>query len=607
MIGFVDDNNDQTNRFLYDEEPNTLPLVLAQTQHNAQTWNDLLTVSGGALELPKCSYHVVHWKFAKNGSPVLVSLGDSIPPIFVQDSPSSQPQKLQLLSPYTAHKTLGYFKEPAGTQKEQFRQLQQRITDTVSFLWKVPLSRAESWTFYYAYYLPSVTYPLSSTYFPRSQLDSAQRKSLCILLARCGYNRNMKRAVVYGPSEYGGAGFLRLFDHQGIGQIQSFLRHWRQGSVVGQLLQVLVSWCNYSVGMGSSVVTNVHTPLPHLESLWIGSLRTYLADVGAWLETDDTCVAPIERVHDDYIMERIIFSNKFTPAQTKTLNYCRLYLGALTLADLTTTTGKYLDQAKLVGRPSIFGTTSKWLKVNQDSPSDAEWRLWKRANRLWSTPDGKMLQPLGSWLRNIHECRIQCVAYGYNECLAIKSGPEYELCTPRPDGYFEPSGRTVTLKLMPRYAVPVDVEEHGDSAWKLLKRTSILRPSLPPFATTFSEFVNSLPPWEVDLLRHAVLFVDPRMTCFSLQPQFFAGCDGSSKFGNQGSIWMDCQYPPRRTGCYRDGSFSWLSDRLISSRMFGSPFALAVSHSPRRILVHVRGVEPSHWHGQSECAGSRVF
>jgi hypothetical protein len=26
------------------------------------------------------------------------------------------------------------------------------------------------------------------------------------------------------------------------------------------------------------------------------------------------------------------------------------------------------------------------------------------------------------------------------------------------------------------------------------------------------------------------------MTCFSLQPQFFAGCDGSAKYGNQAKL-----------------------------------------------------------------------
>jgi hypothetical protein len=167
---------------------------------------------------------------------VLVSLSTSLPPVFVQDSPTSQPQQLQLLSPYTAHKTLGHFKGPAGTQKEQFRQLKIRIDETVAFLWKVPLSRSESLTFYFGYYLPSVTYPLSSSHFTRAQLDSVQKKAISILLARCGYNRNMKRAVVFGPLEYGGASFLRLYDHQGICQVTSFLRNWRTNNVVGQLL-----------------------------------------------------------------------------------------------------------------------------------------------------------------------------------------------------------------------------------------------------------------------------------------------------------------------------------------------------------------------------------
>ena len=216
----------------------------------------------------------------------------------------------------------------------------------------------------------------------------------------------MKRAVVFGPSEYGGASFLRLYDHQGIGQVTSFLQNCRNNTVAEQLLRVLEAWCNFSVGMSSLVVTDVYTPLPHLESMWVGSLRDYLASAGAWFETDDALVAPLERVNDDYIMARIVHSHQFTSAQIKTLNYCRLYLGALTLSDLTSTTGRYLDQAKLMGRPSLWSNTTQWLRIHQESPSESEWRVWKRANRMWSTAEGKMLQSLGPWMRNVRECII---------------------------------------------------------------------------------------------------------------------------------------------------------------------------------------------------------
>jgi hypothetical protein len=232
-------------------------------------------------------------------------------------------------------------------------------------------------------------------------------------------------------------------------------------------------------------------------------------------------------------MERIVKCGKFSPAQTRILNYCHLFLGAMTLSDLTTANGKYLDQSKVAGRPSLLGSTTTCLKIHQEPPSEAEWRVWKRANRLWSTSDGKMSQPLGPWLRRVHECRIACAAYEYNECIAIKSGPEYAICKPRQDGYFKPTGQTITVKRMPSSSLPVEVEEYGDHAWKLVKRTLLQAIPQVPFPETFSDY--TIPAWEVDLLRHTVLFVDPRMTCFSLQPQFFAGCDGSAKFGNQGA------------------------------------------------------------------------
>jgi hypothetical protein len=183
-------------------------------------------------------------------------------------------------------------------------------------------------------------------------------------------------------------------------------------------------------------------------------------------------------------MERIVKSGKFSPAQIRTANYCRLFLGAVTLSDLTTTTGKYLDQAKVTGRPSLLGTTMKWLTVHQESPSKSEWRVWKRANRLWSTAEGNMIQPLGPWLQSVQDSSIQCAAYGYQECIAIRSGTEYAICQKSADGYFQPTERTVTVKL-----VPVGVEEYGDQDWKLLKRTQVLAR---PHAAFPSHFPNIL-------------------------------------------------------------------------------------------------------------------
>ena len=74
MIGFVDDSNGQTNQFLEDENDLSQQSVIQQVKANAQLRSNLLSTSGGALELNLCSYHVMAWQFSGRGSPVLIAI-----------------------------------------------------------------------------------------------------------------------------------------------------------------------------------------------------------------------------------------------------------------------------------------------------------------------------------------------------------------------------------------------------------------------------------------------------------------------------------------------------------------------------------------------------
>jgi hypothetical protein len=161
MVGFVDDSNGQTNTFLHAESNATLPTMLSQIQHNAQAWADILGATGGALELSKCSYHLMSEKFTTQGDPVLASVAQTRQqPLEVTDPLTNATRALTFLSPYTAHKTLGHYKEPAGNQLEQFRRLHKKSDEKTKFLLKCSLTPVEAWTYYYACYLPSIGYPL---------------------------------------------------------------------------------------------------------------------------------------------------------------------------------------------------------------------------------------------------------------------------------------------------------------------------------------------------------------------------------------------------------------------------------------------------------------
>ena len=83
MVGFVDDSTGQVNDFLSNIQPSPNQLT-TKMQEDAQLWSDLLWVSGGKLELAKCSYHYLHFDFFPSGAPTLRPLQVG-PPIRIRD------------------------------------------------------------------------------------------------------------------------------------------------------------------------------------------------------------------------------------------------------------------------------------------------------------------------------------------------------------------------------------------------------------------------------------------------------------------------------------------------------------------------------------------
>ena len=125
MIAYVDDSNGQTNSFHYNDQTRVVDLTLTKVRQNTQAWANLLGVSGGAVELSKCSCHVMEWIYSRQGAPVLSPLHRKDVQIQVSDPTINCSSTLQVLSRFRAHKTLEHFQEPTGVQTEQYRRLLQ--------------------------------------------------------------------------------------------------------------------------------------------------------------------------------------------------------------------------------------------------------------------------------------------------------------------------------------------------------------------------------------------------------------------------------------------------------------------------------------------------
>jgi hypothetical protein len=70
MTGFIDDTKGQINN-MESPHPILLQQLIDRMQSNAQLWGNLLHVSGGALEIPKCNHYVMQWNLKLSGIPEL--------------------------------------------------------------------------------------------------------------------------------------------------------------------------------------------------------------------------------------------------------------------------------------------------------------------------------------------------------------------------------------------------------------------------------------------------------------------------------------------------------------------------------------------------------
>ena len=237
------------------------------------------------------------------------------------------------------------------------------------------------------------------------------------------------------------------------------MQHWRAKSTPPSiLLQIAVSWHQLNLGTGVSFLEDVHTPHPHSESKWLASLRAYLATLDASLELDNPHIPPKQREHNFYLMDKVLESKKFTPLQIRQINYCQMYLQAMTVSDISNIKGDHIDPAKLQGTISLMSSQSGLHWINQERPNHSAWSCWRKACKLWSTK-GKLHQPLGKWLYPSHKQRMKWAAYtsANTESVYIRKPGGYQV-------YYLIGDQTTSSppcmeSELPDDALPVDIDD----------------------------------------------------------------------------------------------------------------------------------------------------
>jgi hypothetical protein len=291
----------------------------------------------------------------------------------------------------------------------------------------------------------------------------------------------------------------------------NIIKHWRTDTLISMTLRIDLAWSQWRAGTAQPILEDITIPLLYLECRYLSSTRLFLRDLGGQIRVDETFTQSKERANDIFIMDFAISSGLFTAADLAILNYCRLHLHVTTISELFDASGTCIipHMFKCYRRPWFDPTTVITL---QRRPSDYQVKYqWQRLLRQWSDEHRNIAQSmdLGPWCVQSHQHRLRRRTY-------FEDGPWPILYHWHIDCYWEghPTQYDPCVYVLIRdtswrptpSCVPIDVTHHANDTLHLDIDPSddhLPAPQALPFIHyEFSDYVQTLPAWEREILEH---------------------------------------------------------------------------------------------------------
>lgn len=395
--GFVDDI---THWCIQMDQPNhsaTAKQLKDHMQHTAQLWEQLLFLTGGKLELSKCFYYPIMWTFDNEGKASMIPPSQLSNNIHMTDSESSQQFEIEAKPCDTAHKTLGVMEQPDGGNKAEYERLIKKAQRHTQILASSILKYEETETYYFAIYVPSMSYSLVVGTLTEKQSHTIQSPVTQIVLTGLGYHSRTPLEVVYGPPSLGGLGLRHIFSEQGSLKAQALIQQIRIDSKLGKLMIMQLQWAQLLCGAATPLLEDTSTEWPMLsEELWITSLRDFLKKSEISICIPRVHPVKLQREGDQYLMD-LVQPLEFRRGKILQIHRCRIYLRVILLSDICNATGTKISTSVYNCLETYRERSSiKWPR--QDYPGPAAVRTWKKFLRFLCKDDSLDLRnPLGPW------------------------------------------------------------------------------------------------------------------------------------------------------------------------------------------------------------------
>ena len=414
MDGFVDDTTGWTNDFHHSIHYGTnLSRIRQQLQTLSQWWEELLTATGGKLELPKCFFYVIHFTFNDDGLPSLHSFQQHEPAtkLTVRDSITGQVVSIKHYPITKAHRTLGVMLSPNLCYKSEMEFLENKIHSLCTRLLPHNLNATLTRRFLLSMSRPSVSYSAPISTIPRAQWHRIQKRLNRLVLNKLHFSQNTPSALLHAPLQSGGLEIPDGYSEQGSQHVLSAIKHIRTQTTVGDYLMTVLKWTHMNSGYISPPLSANALSHPHVYAPWVTTTQNYLNESSCSLQISNLPDLTLPRQNDKSIMEEAL--NIYGPNAVLTLqriNACRLFLQVIFLSDICSGDGRSIQPTVFDSQTPTVASVSKLLWPFQPNPGKTSWLLFHRLLRTFCYPGTHRLrQPLGAW--NPQETNREWTAY----------------------------------------------------------------------------------------------------------------------------------------------------------------------------------------------------
>jgi hypothetical protein len=367
---FVDDTN-----IGFTSTDESYSAQLLKLQSIVQTWERLLFYSGGALNLQKCFYYIIHWHWV-NGQPTVYSPTTADPTIHLTGGMDHTPQAIQRRTYDSAERTLGAYISPSGSSDEQLKQLRLKAQAMAAGIARARLTPQQARTWHDCYYFRSVGFPLPTLATDEENLDSVQRPAIAPLLQQLGYNRHMPREVVFGPKALGGINLFDLKTAYGVEALLFFQESVFRRDDVGTAALISLQTSQLEAGIQTPLLQDTSVHVPYLTPTWILSIRQFMYNHHLSLQVTESLNLTPTCQEDACIMD-VALSLNLSTNDLRTINLVRLFFKVIYISDLATGCGTQVHaHFYTTNRPSDRESTYNWPR--QPTITSTQLRTWTR-------------------------------------------------------------------------------------------------------------------------------------------------------------------------------------------------------------------------------------